>query len=135
MSQIFLLEYFFENSLGFFIFYFTTGNSTQNKASLLEIPQNFVISLENSRAKNQDLGNSTLFFCIFPWSPLEEILHAISLIPLEIKYFLPPPCLFFLWGGGGGIAHYSCKVHYIARVTSFESISAFALLVVFLLPS
>ena len=38
----------------FKVSYFTPGNSRQNKASPLEIPQNFVTSLENYETKNQD---------------------------------------------------------------------------------
>ena len=60
--------YFFENPLDFFIFYFTPGNSRQNKAQPLDIPQNYVRSLGNSKAKNKDPWN---FHIIFSWLPLE----------------------------------------------------------------
>ena len=58
----------------------------------LDIPQIFVRSNGNSKAKNQDPWK---FHFIFSWSPL-QIPHAISLIPLEIPY--PQlPCLVFFW--------------------------------------
>ena len=49
--------YFFETPGTFHFFYFTSGNSRQNKAQPLDIPQNCVRSL----------GNSTLFFLGHPW--------------------------------------------------------------------
>ena len=70
--------YFFENpSWNFSYFYFTPGNSRQNKAQLMDIPQNYVRSLENSKAKNKDPWK---FYIIFSWSPL-EILFCFSLTP------------------------------------------------------
>ena len=50
------------------LFYFTLGNFRQNKASPLEIPKNFVISLGNSKVKNQDPWK---FHIICSWSTLE----------------------------------------------------------------
>ena len=44
--------YFFEEPPGLF-FYFTPGNSRQNKAQPLDIPQICVRSLGNSKAKNK----------------------------------------------------------------------------------
>ena len=55
-----------------FFFYFTPGNSRQNKAQPLDIPQNCVRSLGNSKAKNKDPWK---FHIIFSWSPLEIPLH------------------------------------------------------------
>ena len=64
-----LRTYFFEKPPGIFhFFYFNPGNSKQNKASSLEIPQNCVISLGISKAKNQDPWK---FHIIFSWPPLE----------------------------------------------------------------
>ena len=78
----------------FSFFFFTPGNSRQNKAQPLEIPQNCVRSLGNSKDKIQD-----------PWK-----FHMLSsLIPLEIPFSEPhptPTCLFF-----SGIAH-SVKTTY-----------------------
>ena len=51
----------------FSFFYFTHGNSRQNKAHPLEIPQIFVRSLGNFKAKNQDPRNSTLCFLDQSW--------------------------------------------------------------------
>ena len=61
-------------SWNFSFFYFTPGNSRQNKAQALDIPQNCVRSLGNFKAKKKDpwkfhiiyfflatLGNSTSF--------------------------------------------------------------------------
>ena len=56
--------YSFENLPGVFIFYFTPGNSRQNKAQPLDIPQNCVRSLWDSKAKNKDLWK---FHIIFSW--------------------------------------------------------------------
>ena len=55
-----------------FIFYFTPGNSRQNKSQPLDTPQNCVRSLGNLKAKNKD---SWKFHIIFFWSPLEIPLH------------------------------------------------------------
>ena len=52
----------------FSFFYFTPGNSRQNKAQFLDIPQNCVRSLGNSKAKTKDPWK---FNNIFSWSPLE----------------------------------------------------------------
>ena len=52
----------------FSFFYFTPGNSRQNKAQPLDIPQNCVRSLGNSKAKNKDPWK---FHIIFSWLPLE----------------------------------------------------------------
>ena len=76
---------FWKPPWNFSFFYFTPGNSRQNKAQPLDIPQNCVRSLGNSKAKNKDpwvrltfhitfillwllvtLGNSTSFL-INPW--------------------------------------------------------------------
>ena len=66
--------YIFETPPGIFhFFYFTPGNSRQNKPPPREIPQICVRSLGNSKAKNQD---PLKFHIIFSWSPLE--------IPLRI---------------------------------------------------
>ena len=75
-------------------FKFTPGNSRQNKAQPLDIPQICVRSLGNSnpRLKTKTHGNSTLIFLGQPWKlhfafnyPL-ELPHAVSLISLEIPY-------------------------------------------------
>ena len=60
--------YFFENPLEFLIFLLYPGNSMQKKAQPLDIPQNCVRSLGNSKTKNKDPSK---FPIIFPWSPLE----------------------------------------------------------------
>ena len=82
----------------FSFFYFTPGNSGQNKAQPLDIPQNCVRSLGNFKAKNKDPWK---FHIIFSWSPFE--------IPLRFNstcYFFDtpgnsisskPPCLDFFW--------------------------------------
>ena len=56
----------------FHFFYFTNGNSRQNKAPPLDIPQNCVRLLGNSKAKNKEPWK---FHIIFSWSPLEIPLH------------------------------------------------------------
>ena len=75
----------FWNTWNFSFSYFTPGNSRQNKAQPLDISQNCVRSLGNSRAKSKDPWK---FHIIYSWSPLE--------IPL---YFLLTPrncaCYFF----------------------------------------
>ena len=48
--------------------FFTSGNSRQHKAQRLDIPQNCVRSLGNSKAKNKDPEK---FHIIFSWPPLE----------------------------------------------------------------
>ena len=91
----------------FSFFYFTPGNSRQNKVQPLDIPQNCVKSLGNSKAKNKDsrkfhitflvtLGNSTLFIInpwkfhmLFLWYPWK--LHILNIVK-------PHPFLFdFFW--------------------------------------
>ena len=52
----------------FTFFYFTYGNSRESKAQTLDIPQNCVRSLGNSKAKNKGPRN---FRIIFSWSPFE----------------------------------------------------------------
>ena len=59
--------YSFENLPGVFIFYFTPGNSRQNKAQSLDIPQNCVRPFEIPRPKTKTSGNFTLFFLGHPW--------------------------------------------------------------------
>ena len=51
----------------------------------MKIVQNCITSLGNSITKNQDPWK---FHITFSWSPM-EILHAISLITLEIPYPQP----------------------------------------------
>ena len=58
---------FLKTPAGIFHF-FTSGNSRQNKARPLNIPQNCVRSLGNSKAKNKDPWK---FHIIFSCSPLE----------------------------------------------------------------
>ena len=59
--------YFFEKLPGIFhYFFFTPGNSRQNKAQPLYIPQNCVRTLGNSKAKNKDPWRFRIIF-----SPLE----------------------------------------------------------------
>ena len=61
----------YENPPGIFhFFYFTPGNSRQNKAPALEIPQIFAtyIPWKFQDQKPKPLaGNSTLFFLGHPW--------------------------------------------------------------------
>ena len=45
---------FCKTSYNFSLFYFTPGNSRQNKTQPLYIPQNCVRSLVNSKAENKD---------------------------------------------------------------------------------
>ena len=91
---------FWKTHWNFSFFYFNTGNSRQNKAKPLDIPQNCVRSLENSKAKNKDpwkfhiLGHPWKFHFVFNY-PL-KIPSAISLIPLDIPY--PQPLLRFFSG-------------------------------------
>ena len=64
-----LRTYFFEKTPGIFHFFtLPPGNSRQNKAPPLQILQNCVTSLGNSKARNQDPWK---FHIIFSWSPLE----------------------------------------------------------------
>ena len=58
---------FLKTPAGIFHF-FTSGNSRQNKARPLNIPQNCVRSLGNSKANNKDPWK---FHIIFSCSPLE----------------------------------------------------------------
>ena len=72
----------------FLFFYFTPGNSKQNKPPVLEIQQNSVTSLGNSKSKNQD-----------PWKfhmiPYPQSSNSIFQIP----YPQPPsPYLIFFSG-------------------------------------
>ena len=98
-----LRTYFFEPpTLEFFIFYFNPWNSRQNKPAPLEIPQNCVKSLGNSKAKPLrpleiprhfflvTLGNSTCYFS-------DTAGNSISSLSLPLL----SPCLFF-----SGIANY-----------------------------
>ena len=90
----------------FYICDFTFGNSGENKLSPLEIQQNCVTLLGNSKVKNQDPchGNSTLDFT---WTPPgnsasflidpPEFPHFLSSIPLEISCPQPLPCLVCFW--------------------------------------
>ena len=119
---------FFENppALEFFMFffYFNPGNSRQSKTPPLEIPQNCVRSLGNSKTKTKTPGISALIFLLHPWKfsfvfnyPL-EILYGISLIPLEIPY--PLPVCFF-----SGVAQYdrwSTKWHMINKMLCSKKI-------------
>ena len=69
----------------FSFFCFKPGNSRQSKAQLLDIPQNCVKSLGNSKAKYKD--SSWKFHIIFPWSPLE-----IPPLPPGLDFFWNSPC-------------------------------------------
>ena len=94
----------FENPLEFFGFFFTPGNSKENKASPAEIPENCVsytphkfsgLKLRLPLGIPHDFflithGNSTLLLISRPKIPL-----AISSITLEIPYPKPPVCFFF----------------------------------------
>ena len=87
----------------FSFFYFTPGNSRQNKAQPLDI---FYcvrsLGLEIPWPKTKIHGNSTLFFLVHPWkfhfvfNELQEIPCAISLTPLEFPYPQLPCLDFFL---------------------------------------
>ena len=59
---------FWKPPWNFSFFYFTPGNSTQNKAQPLDIPQNCVRTLRNCKTKNKDPWNLHI---IFSWQPLE----------------------------------------------------------------
>ena len=59
---------FWKPPWNFSVFYFTPGNSSQNKSQTLDIPQNFVRSLGNSKTKNK---NPWKFCIIFSWLPSE----------------------------------------------------------------
>ena len=59
---------FLKKNLLFFIFVLHPGDSRQNIAPPLEIPQNCIRSHGNSKPKNED---SWKFHIIFSWSPLE----------------------------------------------------------------
>ena len=63
---------FLKTPRNFLFFYFTPGNSRQNKTPPLEIPQIFVRFLGNFKANNQDPWK---FHIIFSWSPLKIPLH------------------------------------------------------------
>ena len=93
-----LRTYFFENTQEFLKFLLHPGNSWQNKAPPLDIPQNCIISLRNSKAKNQDPWK---FHIIFSWSPLVSGLgnSTSSLIPRNST------CFFFDTPGNPKIAH------------------------------
>ena len=72
-KQGLLSIYSFEKLRGIFnFFYFTPGNPRQNKAQPLDIPQNYVRSLGNSKTKNKDTWK---FHLIFSCSPLEIPFH------------------------------------------------------------
>ena len=59
---------FWKPPWNFSYFYFIPALEIPNKtAQLRDIPQNYVRSLENSKAKKKTPGNSTLFFLGHPW--------------------------------------------------------------------
>ena len=97
---------FLNRPWNFSFFYFTPGNFRENKAPPLEIPQNCLTSLGNSKAKNQDHWK---FFIIFSWTPLEIPLcfnpwkfHMLFLwYPWKFHIISPRPLFFFF----SGIAH------------------------------
>ena len=88
----------------FSFLYFTPGNSRQNKAQPLEIPQNCVSSLGNSKTKNKDpwkfhiifflftLGNPTSFL-INPWKFRTPFLWY----PWKFHILTLPPSLDIFW--------------------------------------
>ena len=84
----------------FSFFYFTPGNSKQNKAQPLDIPQDCVRSLGNSKAKNKDCWK---FHIIFSWLRLEiplrfELAPGNSTCSFDNPWkihILNPPCLDF----------------------------------------
>ena len=63
-----LRTYSSKNTPGIFNFFFTPGNSRENKTPPLENPQNCVTCPWNPKARNQNPWN---FHIIFSWSPLE----------------------------------------------------------------
>ena len=84
---------------------FILGNSGQNKASNLEISQDFDTPLGNSKAKNQDPWK---FHMIFSWSPPEfpllfnwslDFSRSVFSLSLEISCPQTPPlaCFDFFW--------------------------------------
>ena len=67
-KQGWLRIYSFEKLHGIFHFsYSTPGNSRQNKAQPLDIPQNCVRSLGNFKTKNKDPWKFHLIFLAHPW--------------------------------------------------------------------
>ena len=97
-----ILEFFI-----FLLYPWTPGNSRQNKAQSLDIPQNCLTFVGNSKAKNKDswkfhvfflghpcLGNSRSFL-INPWkfhnaNSFDTLRNSISSTP-------PPSVCFFFW--------------------------------------
>ena len=77
---------FWKPPWNFSCFYFTPGSSRQNKAQPLDIPQNCVRSLGNSKTKNRKTtpGNSTLIFLGHPWKFLRYPWKFHILNPLWI---------------------------------------------------
>ena len=88
----------------FSCFYFTPRNSRQNKGQPLDIPQNCVRSLGNSKQGQKQrrldirhyfslvtLGNSTSF-SISPWK-----FHMLLLLDPWKFHILNPPCLDLSW--------------------------------------
>ena len=93
----------FWKPLGIYLFFFTPGNSRQNKAPPLEIPQNSVRSFGNSKGKNQDPWKLHI---IFSWSPpppsppsplvfFSGIAHSVKTTCLEKIYFVSYMTLIF----------------------------------------
>ena len=78
---------FWKPPLEFFIFLLYPGNSGQNKAQPLAIPQNCVRSLGNSKAKNKDPWKFHIFVLGHSWNPTSFLINPwkfhmiISLIP------------------------------------------------------
>ena len=83
-----LRTYFFEKYPQIFqICHFTLGNSRQNEALPLEIPQDCVIPTGMSTVKNKDPWNFHILSFQYPWK-----FHVLSPPP-----FSPRPCLDFFW--------------------------------------
>ena len=88
----------------FFIFYFTLGNSRKNKAQPLDIPQNCVRFLGNSKA-TQILGhpwkfhfilvNPSKFQMLLIWYPSKFHIHNVPLPhPPCLDFFVNSPMFF-----------------------------------------
>ena len=95
--------YFLKTSLKFFIFLLYPWKFKTKQSSTLDIPQNCVRSLKNSKAKNKDPWKSHI---IFSCSHLEIRLHLINPLkfhmlflwcPWKFHILDPPSCLDFFW--------------------------------------
>ena len=71
----------------FQVCHFTLRNSRQNKASPLEIPQNYVIPLGNFKAKNQDPWKfHVIFSLVIPENSTPFLIHTWNFHILFLQY-------------------------------------------------